>query len=81
MSGHCVPTLDRKKRYTDPGDPYQLMFKGPTCHRTSWQPGQSATDPDGTIVFEMNRASLRRRVDPRTTFHKSENESFRNRLH
>ncbi|GBM06001.1 hypothetical protein AVEN_132391-1 [Araneus ventricosus] len=76
MSGHCVPTLHRKKRsceehettcyfvcfrkdagislekksslslsftYTDPGGPYQLMLKGPTCHRASWQPGQSAT--------------------------------------
>ncbi|GBN94442.1 hypothetical protein AVEN_149295-1 [Araneus ventricosus] len=29
--------------YTDPGGPYQLMFKEPTCHRASWQPVQSAS--------------------------------------
>ncbi|GBO17082.1 hypothetical protein AVEN_149110-1 [Araneus ventricosus] len=29
---------------TYPGGPNCLMLRGPTCHRASWQPGQSATD-------------------------------------
>ncbi|GBL72362.1 hypothetical protein AVEN_115299-1 [Araneus ventricosus] len=28
---------------TLPGGPNCLLFKGPTCHRASWQPRQSAT--------------------------------------
>ncbi|GBN24332.1 hypothetical protein AVEN_33967-1 [Araneus ventricosus] len=73
MSGHCVPTLHRKKRlceehkttcyfvcfrkdagisleknsslylsFTDPGGPYQLMFKGSLA---IWQAGNLASPP------------------------------------
>ncbi|GBM82991.1 Transposable element Tcb1 transposase [Araneus ventricosus] len=93
MSGHCVPTLHRKKRlceehkttcyfdcfrkdagisleknsslslsftYTDPGGPYQLFFMGPTCHRASWQPGQSATEGRRRKENDFSAHNLRR---------------------
>ncbi|GBL96569.1 hypothetical protein AVEN_207756-1 [Araneus ventricosus] len=32
---------------TLPGGPNCLLFKGPTCHRASWQHRQSSTDENG----------------------------------
>ncbi|GBO34231.1 hypothetical protein AVEN_221119-1, partial [Araneus ventricosus] len=45
---HCFRKAYYRERYlffspTLSGGPNCLLFKGPTCHRASWQPRQSAT--------------------------------------
>ncbi|GBM43968.1 hypothetical protein AVEN_241698-1 [Araneus ventricosus] len=49
ISFHCFRTAYYRERdlFFSPalsGGPNCLLFKGPTCHRASWQPRQSATD-------------------------------------
>ncbi|GBM21472.1 hypothetical protein AVEN_161077-1 [Araneus ventricosus] len=46
---HCFRKAYYRERYlffspTLSGGPNCLLFKGPTCHRASWQPRQSATE-------------------------------------